>query len=134
MAFEYGLLGYSAGRSPAGELGALLGAIGADLPGIVREEIKEGDGWASVRFRSSAPEGESRQTVQVNVGGEIVDIFIKQARNIISDEILAGRDLMVIVSVSGSMGIDDRIVEYARSQWRGIPWDEVSGFETSFDR
>lgn len=138
MAFEYGLLGRSCGGGPAQELGGLLNFLGSNSHGVTYGSMKQGEGWASARIRFSAtPDGSIvEQNVQVSVGGEIVDIFLQEAQSVISADALEGRDLMVTVSISGPMdvAVNRGIIAYAQARWKGIPWDEVSGFQASFDR
>jgi len=58
------------------------------------------------------------------------------ARMVVQGDVLSGRNLMITVSVIGDMddSFSDRIIAYAQERWDGIPWDNVSGFLTSFDR
>ncbi|MDD1064159.1 hypothetical protein NMG29_39480 [Streptomyces cocklensis] len=137
MAFEYGALGRSEGGTAIEELCGLMEHLTSGVPGVTHGEIKQGDGWASARVGHSTPDGEYlEQNVQVSIGGEIVEVFLEEAHEILSDEVLAGRNIMLTISASGLMNatIADQIVAYSENHWQGIPWDEVSGFQTSFKR
>ncbi|MFI5796046.1 hypothetical protein [Streptomyces sp. NPDC051677] len=137
MAFEYGLLGRSGGATPSEALNNLLEALGSGTPKVTHGEVKQGEGWASSRISFRGSDGSStEQNIQVSVGGKIVDIFLRKARAVLADDLLTGRDLMLVISISGPMdvAVNDRVVGFAQQRWQGIPWDEISGFLTSFDR
>jgi hypothetical protein len=137
VAFEYGLLGSSGGEGPERALDSLLAVLRTDDPSTVYDEIKRGDGWTSVRIRFPAIDGRAvEQNIQISVGGVIVQAYLGMARTVVGDDVLSGRDLMITVSSIGDVNdaFDDQIIAFAQERWNGIPWDNVSGFLTSFDR
>jgi hypothetical protein len=134
MAFECGMLGTSSGRSPKDALAGLMEHLQGAAPGISFEEVKVGEGWAATRIRArGASDSKPGQYVQVSVGGVILDVYREAARQVVGGPELAGKDLMMTMTLSGD--VDTRLTEsamgYARTEWRGIPWDETSGFTAS---
>jgi hypothetical protein len=137
MAFEYGLLGKSGGEGAGSALDSLLAVLRDSAPSAACDGIKRGDGWASARLRFPAIGGRAvEQNIQISVGGVIVEAYLGMARMVVQGDVLSGRNLMITVSVIGDMddSFSDRIIAYAQERWDGIPWDNVSGFLTSFDR
>ncbi|MFD8784811.1 hypothetical protein [Kitasatospora sp. NPDC059599] len=131
MAFECGALGRSGDKTALESLTALLAHLVAEDADVSHGAISEGDGWAAGRIRISRPgEPVLEQYLQVSVRGEIVDSYLEDAREVLSDAQTQGRDLMVTMILSGPTDpiSHDRIMAYALSEWQGIPWDETSGF------
>ncbi|TCR15517.1 hypothetical protein [Streptomyces sp. BK205] len=134
MAFECGALGRSGGRSHLAALEELLAHLEAEDEDVSRGEIKEGEGWAATRLRIRRPgEPELEQYLQVSVGGEILEIYLEDAAAALAPEALAGRDLMLTTTLSGTTDpvVNDRILTYALDEWDGVLWDETSGFTSS---
>jgi hypothetical protein len=131
MAFECGALGRSGGRSSLAALEELLSHLEAEDEDVSRGEIKQGAGWSATRLGVRRPgEPELEQYLQVSVGGEILEIYLEDAAEVLSPEDLRGRDLMLTTTLSGTTDpvVNDRIMAYVRQEWDGIPWDEASGF------
>ncbi|NEB06272.1 hypothetical protein [Streptomyces sp. SID13726] len=131
MAFECGALARSGGRSHLVALEELLAHLEGEDGGVSRGVVKEGDGWAATRLRVRRPgEPEVEQYLQVSVGGEILEIYLEDAAEVLGPEELAGRDLMLTTTLSGTTDqvVNDRIMAYVREEWDGVPWDETSGF------
>lgn len=111
-----------------------MGYLRGSAPGISFEEVKVGEGWAATRLRAGGASGSKPgQYVQVSVGGVILDVYLEAARQIVEGPELADKDLMMTMTLSGDVdtALTESIMEYARSEWRGIPWDETSGFAAS---
>ncbi|MFP1630073.1 hypothetical protein ACLB9X_34280 [Streptomyces sp. 5K101] len=133
MAFERGALGESGGRSPLEALNVLLTHLRDEDVDVSSGEVKEGEGWASSTVRISRPaEPVLEQYVQVSVGGEILDIFLEEARAALGEDATRGKDLMLTTLLSGMTDhvFNDRLMAYALTEWRGIPWGEASGFRS----
>lgn len=134
MAFECGALGYSGNRSSLEALEELLMYLESEDAEVSRGAIKEGEGWSATTLKISRPgEPELRQYVQVSVGGEVLKFHLEEAREALSESDLRGRDLMLTTTLSGVTDpvVNDRIMAFALEEWRGIPWDETSGFTVS---
>jgi hypothetical protein len=133
MAFECGALGESGGRSPLEALNVLLAHLRDEDADVSSGEVTEGEGWASSTVRISRPaEPVLEQYVQVSVGGEILDIFLEEARPALGEDAIRGKDLMLTTILSGVTDpvFNDRLMAYALTEWHGIPWDETSGFRS----
>ncbi|MFF3447584.1 hypothetical protein ACFYXJ_10700 [Streptomyces sp. NPDC002667] len=131
MAFECGALGRSGGKTALESLHCLLAYLLAEDSDVSPGSIREGEGWAASRIQIARPgEAAMEQYLQVSVGGEIVDIYLESAREVLSDGDLQGKDLMMTTVLSGVIDpvVNDRIMAYALTEWRGISWDETSGF------
>ena len=133
MAFECGALGCSGGRSPLEALGELLTHLESEDVDVSHGEITQGERWAATTLKISRPgEAELKQYVQVSVGGEILELTLEDARGVLAEGELLGKDLMLTTTLSGVTDpvANDRIMAYALDEWQGIPWDETSGFIT----
>ncbi|MFF3333830.1 hypothetical protein ACFYWX_30500 [Streptomyces sp. NPDC002888] len=131
MAFEYGVLGRSGGRSALAALEQLLDFIEAEDTDVSRGEITPGDGWAATDVRIRRPgEQELEQYVQVSVGGEIPQLYVELATATSSEIDVTGVDLMLNTTLSKVTDpvVNDLIQAYALPEWNGILWDETSGF------
>ncbi|MFB7501799.1 hypothetical protein ACFC09_45395 [Streptomyces sp. NPDC056161] len=134
MAFECGALGYSNERSSLEALKELLRYLESEDSTVSHDVVKEGESWAATTLKISRPgEVEIQQYVQVSVGGEILGFYLEDARESLDEGVLSGRDLMFTTTLSGVTDpiVNDRIMAYALSEWRGIAWDETSGFTSS---
>lgn len=131
MACECGALGRSGGKTALECLRYLLAYLLAEDSDVSPGSVKDGEGWAASRIQIARPgEAVIEQYVQVSVGGEIVDMYLESAREMLSDDDLQGRDLMMTTVLSGVMDpvVNDRIMAYALTEWHGVSWDETSGF------
>lgn len=131
MAFECGALGRSGGKTALECLRHLLAYLLAEDSDVSAGSISEGEGWAASRVQIARPgEPVVEQYIQVSVGGEIVEIYLESAREVLSDDDLRGRDLMMTTVLSGVTDpvVNDRIMACVRTEWHGVPWDETSGF------
>ncbi|WP_327234445.1 hypothetical protein OG349_11045 [Streptomyces sp. NBC_01317] len=131
MAFECGALGRSGGKTALECLHYLLAYLLAEDSDVSPGSIREGEGWAATRIQiARTGEAVIEQYIQVSVGGEIVDIYLESAREMLSDDDLQGRDLMMTTVLSGVTDpvVNDRIMVYALTEWNGVSWDETSGF------
>ncbi|MFI7368040.1 hypothetical protein ACIBO4_38450 [Streptomyces sp. NPDC050149] len=131
MAFEYGALGRSGSKTALECLQHLLAHLLAEDSDVSPGSIREGEGWAASRIQvARAGESIMEQYIQVSVGGEIVDIYLESARDVLSGDEIRGRDLMMTTVLSGVTDpvVNDRIMAYALTEWHGVPWDEASGF------
>ncbi|GHI39967.1 hypothetical protein [Streptomyces violascens] len=134
MAFECGVLGHSAGQSPRGALTELLHHLQSADAHVSYGDIKEGEGWAAARFKVSRPtDPDLEQYVQVSIGGEILEIYLEDARAALGSKTVRDKNLMLTTILSGETDpvINRHIIFYALAEWHGIPWDETSGFTRS---
>jgi len=131
VAFECGALGRSSGRSSLEALRELVSHLESEDGEVSHGEIKEGECWAGTMLKiSRRGEVELKQWVQVNVGGEIVGLYLEDARVTLGEDDLRGKDLMLTTILSGVTDpvVNDRITAYVLDEWQGISWDETSGF------
>ncbi|MFJ8158898.1 hypothetical protein [Streptomyces sp. NPDC094468] len=131
MAFECGALGSSGGQSSLEALEELLAHLVAEDQSIEHDPIKQGESWAATTLNISRPnEAAIRQYVQVSVGGEVLALYLEDARETLSEDQLLGKDLMLTTTLRDATDpiVNDRIMSYALNEWHGIPWDETSGF------
>ncbi|MGW1871471.1 hypothetical protein ACWCPS_38880 [Streptomyces mauvecolor] len=134
MAFECGVLGRSVDQSPKDALTELLRHLQNSDARVSYGDIKEGEGWAATRVKVSRPTGtELEQYLQVSIGGEILEIYLEDARTALGSETVRDKNLMLTTILSGETdpAINRHIISYAVSEWHGIPWDETSGFTGS---
>jgi hypothetical protein len=131
MAFECGVLAQADNRSPRGALDELLGYLQAEIPYLAFAEAKSGEGWVATEVKVSLPgEVSSEQYLHVSIGGEILDGYLEDARAVLGEAELRGKDLMLTTIQSGvtDRALNEKLMAYAVTQWHGILWDEVSGF------
>jgi hypothetical protein len=136
MAFECGALSVSGGKAPVDLLRELLAHLQGSLEGLSFTDIRVMDafGWVSTDVTVDLPGGvQLTQYIQVSSGSEILKTYLDSAREELGEDLVQGKDVMLTMIMSGptDFRISELALGYAAEAWRGILWDESSGFAVS---
>ena len=132
MAHSYGALIMTKGRTPAEVLDAIVAATRSAVSSLqVTRKQEDHTNWNSVILTSVLTDGTvAEQSLQVNIGDDVVETFIELAQGTVGPEATKGRDAMLYGTLSGDVDWTsvNEIVSYAVHHLAGLPWDQTSGF------
>ena len=136
MAFECGALAASNGRTHQDLLQELLQHLEERFEHLTYDKVTvmESFGWCGTDVRIERKDDAPLvQYIQVSTGHLILDDYVEQARAVLGEDRVSGKDVMLKMIMKGpsDFRITHSVLEYVAERWDGILWDESAGFAVS---